>query len=66
MKFEQRDANEHGDTEWVLMTDDGREHPMGITIFCGENGYEIVTEDGDVLGQASTLIEAQKIALNLG
>jgi hypothetical protein len=40
MKFEQRDANEHGDIEWILLTDDGQEHPMGITIFHGENGSE--------------------------
>jgi hypothetical protein len=66
MKFRQQDANEFGDSEWVLLTDDGRETPLGITIFRSDDGFEVVTADGDVLGTAKTFAEAKKIALNLG
>jgi hypothetical protein len=64
-EFREQIANELGDIEWVLL-EDGRESPLGITIFRDGENFEVVMGDGDHLGTAKIFEEAKEIALNLG
>jgi hypothetical protein len=64
MRWKQQDANELGDQEWVPTGP----NPIGVTIFYDDQEQEfvVVTEDGDHLGSAKTMAEAQEIAENFG